>query len=312
MPVEAKPLFRIDVLRPEISAINWTESKLEQSQKIVKKWADFFESRRGNEFNEKEILPDFLTDIFCGVLGYERPADNSNRYTFSREKHVEIDGKFADAVLGVMAPTSKRYVVALEGKGPSDPLDRPFAGRKMSAVDQGYRYAINLPADWIIVTSMRQTRLYHKGSDQYTFERFDIDSLSDDAQALKRFIFLLGADRVCPLNGQCHFYSLLESSAKVGKELTREFYFEYAGMRRLAFEQLCNENRQFNRHSILSATQKLLDRILFIAFCEDRALLPSETIKDAFEHRDPYNPKRIWENFKGLFRVHPGLPWVEI
>ena len=54
-----------------------------------------------------------------------------------------------------------------------DPLDRPFAGRRMSAVDQGYRYAINLPCDWIIVTSIRQTRLYYKGADQHTFERFE-------------------------------------------------------------------------------------------------------------------------------------------
>jgi hypothetical protein len=49
------------------------------------------------------------------------------------------------------------------------PLFRPFAGRRMSVVDQGYRYAINLPCDWIIVTSMRETRLYHKGSDQHTY-----------------------------------------------------------------------------------------------------------------------------------------------
>ena len=91
--------------------------------------------------------------------------------------------------------------MAVEGKGPKDPLDRPFAGRKMSAVDQGYRYAINLPCDWIIVTSMRQTRLYHKGSDQYTYERFDTDALARDEGQLRRFVFLLGAERVVPADG---------------------------------------------------------------------------------------------------------------
>ncbi len=48
-----------------------------------------------------------------------------------------------------------------------------FVGRRMSAVDQGYRYAINLPCDWVIVTSIRQTRLYYKGCDQHTYEQFD-------------------------------------------------------------------------------------------------------------------------------------------
>jgi hypothetical protein len=77
------------------------------------------------------------------------------------------------------------FVVALEGKGPKDLLDRPYAGRRMSAVDQGYRYAINLPCDWIMVTSTRQTRLYHKGSDQHTYERFDTYHLFDDEPTLR-------------------------------------------------------------------------------------------------------------------------------
>jgi hypothetical protein len=50
----------------------------------------------------------------------------------------------------------------LVSPGTRDPLDRPFVGRRMSAVDQAYRYAINLPCDWIIVTSMCETRLYYK------------------------------------------------------------------------------------------------------------------------------------------------------
>ena len=54
---------------------------------------------------------------------------------------------------------------------------------------------------------------------------------------------------------------------------------------------------------ILGCSQKLLDRILFIAFCEDRGLLPAETIKRAFAYRDPYNPRPLWDNFRGMFRA---------
>jgi hypothetical protein len=32
-------------------------------------------------------------------------------------------------------------------------------------------------------------------------------------------------------------------------------------------------------------------------------LLPAETLKRAFEHRDPYNPHPVWLNFLGLFRA---------
>jgi hypothetical protein len=58
-------------------------------------------------------------------------------------------GQAFDAVLGQLDSGHDRFVVAIEGKGPQDPLDRPFAGRRMSAVDRGYRYAINAPCDAI-------------------------------------------------------------------------------------------------------------------------------------------------------------------
>ena len=38
-------------------------------------------------------------------------------------------------------------------------------------------------------------------------------------------------------------------------------------------------------------------------FCEDRGLLPDESLKNAFEHRDPYNPRPVRLNFRGLFRA---------
>jgi hypothetical protein len=153
MPVEAKPLFRPDVLRSHLAGFSLPSvgaAKLEH-------WADLIATGRLDSFGEQEILRDFLADFFVDLLGYTRPAGH-DRYTIGWERHVEVDGKFADAVLGDFNG-EQRYVVAVERKGPRDPLERPYAGRRMSAVDQGYHYAINLPCDWIIVTSIRQTRL---------------------------------------------------------------------------------------------------------------------------------------------------------
>jgi len=142
-----------------------------------------------------------------------------------------VDGKFADAVLGRFQKNKEEFVALLEGKGSRDPLDRPFAGRRMSAVDQAYRYAINLPCDWIIVTSMRETRLYHKGSQQHAYEQFETVRLAADPAFLKRFVFLLGAERVVPAHHDCHLYELLQASESVGRELTNQFYALYADIR---------------------------------------------------------------------------------
>jgi hypothetical protein len=47
-----------------------------------------------------------------------------------------------------------------------------------------------LPCDWIIVTSIRQTRLHYKGADQHTYKRFDMEKLASDDALLKKFVFL--------------------------------------------------------------------------------------------------------------------------
>lgn len=313
MPVEPKPIFRPDALRPHLSSFQLSD-EVAAKRALVQKWAELLGSAQGEKLREQELLADFISEIFCDLLGYQRPADNPARYTCSREKYNEVDGKYADAVLGEFKPDEPdKPIIALEGKGPKDPLERPFAGRKKSAVDQGYGYAINLQCNWIIVTSMRQTRLYHKGSDQQTYERFDVADLANNDAQFRKFVFLLGAERVVPISGECHFQELKESSEKIGKLLTKKFYLEYANIRQDVFELLCQENPNESRHEVLAATQKLLDRVLFTAFCEDRGLLPDETLKRAFEHADPYNPRPIWNNFCGLFKsIDGGNPDLKI
>ena len=302
MAVESKPLFHPEVLRQQVRSFNLPGQTAAWQPKL-QHWADLISSGRADAFKESELLPDFLTDIFCGLLGYTGPAEAANTYTLSRERHVEVDGEFADAVLGRFQKGKEQFIAVLEGKGTRDPLERPFAGRRMSAVDQAYRYAINLPCDWIIVTSMRETRLYYKGAHQQAYERFETVRLAADEALLKRFVFLLGAERVVPAHRECHLYELLRASETVGRALTNQFYALYADIRQRVLSRLCRENSAIAPPEILRCTQKLLDRVLFCAFCEDRGLLPAESLKHAFEHRDPYNPHPLWLNFRGLFRA---------
>jgi hypothetical protein len=198
MAVESKSLFHPEVLRQQVRSFNLPQQMGVWRPKL-QHWAGLIASGRANDFKETALLPDFLTDIFCGLLGYTGPAESPDTFTFSRERHVEVDGKVADAVLGRFQKGKEQFVAVLEGKGALDPLDHPFAGRRMSAVDQAYRYAINLPCDWIIVTSMRETRLYHKGSPQNAYECFETTRLAGEPALLKRFVFLFGAERVVPV-----------------------------------------------------------------------------------------------------------------
>jgi hypothetical protein len=110
MPVDAKPLFRPDVLRSHLSDF---QLPAVDSAKLTH-WASEISSGRVDRFGEQEILPHFLADFFVGVLGYTGPA-GQDRYPIGFERFVEVEGEYADAVLGDFNG-HQRYIVAVDGK----------------------------------------------------------------------------------------------------------------------------------------------------------------------------------------------------
>jgi hypothetical protein len=121
MALESKPLFHPEVLRQQVRSFNLPDQTAAWEPKL-QHWAELVASGRADDFKETALLPDFLTDVFCGLLGYtgpeggsgvaahvarrhisgeqSAPTDVGGYYTLSRQRHVEVDGKVADAVLG--------------------------------------------------------------------------------------------------------------------------------------------------------------------------------------------------------------------
>src|ERR1017187_4211902 len=116
MALESKPLFHPEVLRQQVRSFNLPGQTAAWQPKL-QHWAEFITSGRADAFKESELLPDFLTDMFCGLLGTTGPAEAADTYTLSRECHVEVDGEFADAVLGRFQKDKDQFVAVLEGKG---------------------------------------------------------------------------------------------------------------------------------------------------------------------------------------------------
>ena len=116
MAVESKPLFHPEVLRQQVRSFNLPDQTAVWQPKL-QHWAGLITSGQPDQFKESELLPDFLTDFFYGLLGYSGPAEAPGSYTLSRERHVEVDGEFADAVLGRFQKDKAQFVAVLEGKG---------------------------------------------------------------------------------------------------------------------------------------------------------------------------------------------------
>ncbi|HWW02672.1 MAG TPA: hypothetical protein VNZ64_23435 [Candidatus Acidoferrum sp.] len=130
MAVESKPLFYPEVIRQQVRSFDLPDSVADWEPKL-QHWASLIASGSADDFKETALLPDFLRDIVSGLLGYTGPAGSADTYTLSRERHVKVDGKFADAVLGRFQKDKAQFVAILEGKGTRNPLGRQFTGSRI-------------------------------------------------------------------------------------------------------------------------------------------------------------------------------------
>jgi len=216
----------------------------------------------------------------------------------------------ADTALGHFSAADKTVIAPVELKGADTPdLDAIMPGRYKSPVQQVWEYAMDTPGcQFLLVSNMLEFRLYAVGHTRQVYERFDIQELADSDAAYQRFRLLLSAERL--LGGDTD--RLLRDSALAEKAITQKLYSDYKTWRINLLLALMQHN-EHDAEALIEPAQKLLDRVLFIAFAEDRGLLPSKSLAQAWSHRDPYTPRPVWHNFQGLFRaIDKGNPQLGI
>ncbi|MGH7075457.1 MAG: DNA methyltransferase [Stellaceae bacterium] len=107
---------------------------------------------------------------------------------------------------------------------------------------------------------------------------------------------------------------LLERSLHEDKDITNKLYQEYRGVRENLLHFIRNQHAEIPAEDAIALAQKILDRVIFIAFAEDTVLLPDDSIRSAVDFTDPYgDPKPKWEYLKRLFdAVDHGNPRLKI
>lgn len=245
---------------------------------------------------ETELHGQFASKIVEGVLGYHGPADDAD-YTVSAEKAI-LRGS-VDLALGQFGRTTHEILAPFELKGAKTrDLDAIMPGRNKSAVQQAWEYAMNARGvKWVLVSNYIELRLYGFGEGTDAYESFQLDRLTDPRE-YARFMLLLSADNL--LSGRT--LDLLKESRREDRDITDKLYRDYKDLRHKLIGAVQAADAAIEPLDAIASAQKILDRVLFIAFAEDTGLLPKRTLDDAFSHLDPYNPRPIWENFLGLFR----------
>lgn len=266
-----------------------------EHKKALCDWADAIRSGALRRKRESEVRGPFIQRFFVEILGYQ-PFGYGLEWTITTEKRTGSGS--ADAALGHFDDDIQTVVAPVELKGADTPdLDAIMPGRYKSPVQQVWEYAMDTPGcQFLLVSNMLEFRLYAVGHTRQVYERFNILELADSDAAYQRFRLLLSAENL--LGGTTA--KLLRENAQVEKAITQKLYSDYKTLRASLLLALMQSNAH-GVETMIEPVQKLLDRVLFVAFAEDRGLLPSKSLEQAWKHRDPYHPRPIWDNFKGLF-----------
>jgi hypothetical protein len=260
-------------------------------------WADMIRSGRVYALKETALHGELTSKIIEGVLGYHGPAGGAD-YTVATEQAI-LRGS-VDLALGRFGGKTPEILAPFELKGADTrDLDAIMPGRNKTPVQQAWEYAMNARGvKWVLVSNMIELRLYGFGEGTTAYETFQLDRLTEPDE-YARFMLLLSADSL--LSGRT--LDLLKQSRAEDRDITDSLYQDYKALRLKLIGAVQAADPAIAALDAIAVAQKILDRVLFIAFAEDTGLLPDNTLSQAFVTRDPYNPRPVWDNFRGLFNA---------
>ena len=288
--------------------VDLSRHNLFERRKALDKWINNLENGVLDNSKEEEFQGEFLYDIFTTILRAVNKSDGQKEWNLERETKTKMDGQKADGVLGFFDVDGKkdvRAVIELKGAKVSLDVRQKRVGDTRTPVEQAFNYApkYGKNCQWVIVSNYKEIRLY-RSNDMTEYQVFFLEKLKDDLE-FKKFIYILS------------FYALVGTEEKKAKtielseeyqknqtEIEKKFYNEYKTIRLHIFENMRKNNPTVNENIIIEKVQKLLDRFLFICFCEDKGLLPNEIF---------YKTLEKGKNFGDIFEVFKMLcSWINL
>jgi type I restriction-modification system DNA methylase subunit len=293
----------------------------------LRSWQQRIASGYVGSQKEEALQAEFLNLVFGQALGYEHERPDYRQLLL--EKKTNVDGTKPDGALGDFAADGKGALsgpvrVVVELKDARTLLDAKqklgAKGRAETPVEQAFSYPSKMGAScrWVVVCNFIELRLY-AANDQTRAEVFRLDTLPDQPALLRRFFALLAVGQVLPLPTQADAPLDLALRQRQEQEarISKEFYRDYRAARRALLDHLIEQNPTVAPLDLLQHTQKLLDRVIFVCFCEDKGIIPRQTFRrllDAVRANvfDPADDK-IYRTVRGLFQsIDLGNPAANI
>ena len=247
-----------------------------------------------------------LKDEVRNYLNFERCILKKilNYKTSDYQFEYPLDGRSVEFM--IMKDDEPYMAIELKGTNTKD-LTKRTSGDKYSAVEQASNYANKKSSiKWFIVSNYYEFRLYHHDS-QNRYISFTLDDLKPggydfDEKRIQQFLTVFSRESTLEKDYITKLYDT-EGLFPEDFNLENEFYKLYNETRLMLIKEL-EENNQLNKDETIEHAQIILNRYIFICFCEDKDLLPDNLTTD--EILTPIRRKvlaisTIWSRLNELF-----------
>lgn len=269
-------IFKESFIEYKLESFEISKEELSEKKEKIQDFINFIKSGKIKDYNEEQLQARFATEVFEKTLGYKNSFNETWEYELERK--TDVDGQKPDVVLGEFTSEESKVIAVVELKDfKYYDLDKKQnrVGDKRTPVEQGFGYAPKFGGNcrWVLISNFNEIRLYDK-NDENQYERFYIEDLEDDFE-FKRFLYLLSKENILDRK----LDNLIDLKIKEEEKIEREFYTKYKTIRSKIVSQVIEDNRTYNADVLIEKSQKLLDRFLFIAFCEDKNIIPANSYK---------------------------------
>lgn len=269
-------IFKESFIEYKLESFEISKEELSEKKAKIQDFINFIKSGKIKDYNEEQLQAMFATEVFEETLGYKDSLNETWEYELERK--TDVDGQKPDIVLGEFTSDESKVMAVVELKDfKYYDLDKKQnrVGDKRTPVEQGFGYAPKFGGNcrWVLISNFNEIRLYDK-NDENQYERFYIEDLEDDFE-LKRFLYLLSKENILDRK----LDNLIDLKIKEEEKIEREFYTKYKTIRSKIVSQVIEDNKTYNADVLIEKSQKLLDRFLFIAFCEDKNIIPANIYK---------------------------------
>ena len=293
-------LFKKNIIKEKLE--NFEIPNFEEKIEILKKWNNDYHNWSLKTDKEISRVAGWTQDFLWNILGYTRKPEKN--YTYDTE--YSISWQRPDFVLGYF--DNEENLIVWELKDTKTSLDTPQKREwSVSPIQQAFKYKWWLRScDFVIVSNFYEIRLYN--DNHLDYEVWTLDSLVDpenNYENFRKFYYILCEKNLISKKWDSNTKSLLSLIRIQEKEITKQFYKEYTVLRKELFRGIVTNNPWFKKSELdflLNKTQKIIDRIIFIHFCEDLGLLPNWKLKENILRAEEigFSP---WEMLKKFFEL---------